>query len=109
MPENDNFQNDKWQWLHDLKIELALLQVDIVAHSSIVASDAGKVTIKVIFGDTIQNIAIAHDGKPFSWAGDGGSFMFLTGGNGFNQLVNAALEILDGMPNLNERLRERQD
>jgi class 3 adenylate cyclase len=104
MTGNDHSKNDKWQQLHGQRIELALLQVDIVAHSQIVAGEADKLAIKLIFGETIRNVAIAHGGKSFNWAGDGGSFMFLTGGQGFNDLVNAAIEMFDELPQLNERI-----
>jgi|SRR5215207_2973566 len=97
-------ETDKWHGLHGQRIELALLQVDIVGHSKIVAPEADKLKIKLIFGDAVKNIATAHGGKSLIWAGDGGSFMFLTSGQGFNDLVNAAVEIFDATPPLNERI-----
>src|ERR1044072_5629260 len=98
MPENTDSTGDKWQGLHNKKIELALLQVDIVGHSKIVATDADKLTFKLLFGEAIKKVAMAHGGRNFNLAGDGGSFMFLTTGDGFNELVSAAIEIFEGMP-----------
>jgi hypothetical protein len=104
MSENNNSPSDEWSGLHGQSIELALLQIDIVDHSGIVATNTDKLSIKVTFAEAIKRIAVAHRGKLFSWGGDGGSFMFLTGGNGFNELVNAALEMLEGMPELNKKI-----
>jgi len=97
-------QDSRWESLHDQRIELALLQVDIVSHGSMPGTEADKLTMKIRFLDTFKDIATAHGGRPFNLAGDGGSFMFLTGGDGFNELVTAALEIRDAIPQLNKKI-----
>lgn len=109
MTENGDSRNDQWHGLHDQRIELALLHADIVGHSQLAASEAAKKEMKLIFRAAIEKVAIAHGGKLFNWAGDGGSYMFLTSGQGFNELVSAAIEMLDEMPRLNERIMKETE
>lgn len=101
----------KWERIRTgERIELGLVQVDIVGHSKIPAGDLTLKKAKDIFSDEIRRIAIALGGKLFAWAGDGGSFMFLMGdGEGFNTLVSAALEMLDSMPAINQQIADKTD
>ena len=99
-----------WDSLSDERVEFGLLQLDIVGHSHIDASDRALKMAKDRFRAEIEGIAFYHNGKLFSWAGDGGCFMFLTGdGEGFNTLVRTALEMLGALPAINKTIRAGTD
>jgi hypothetical protein len=108
MSENHKIE---WESLRSgERAEIGLVQVDIVGHSRIEASERTLKKVKDIFFDEIERIAIAHDGKLFKWEGDGGSFMFLTrDGEGFNRLVKAALAMLNSMSATNKKIADETD
>lgn len=101
-------ENHETRW-EDLsngqRVELGLVQIDIVGHSRIVADPSTLKKAKDIFSDEMAGIAAAHGGALFKWEGDGGSFKFHTRkGKVFNELVGAALEMLDSMPAINQKI-----
>jgi hypothetical protein len=101
----------KWERLSNgERVELGLVQIDIVGHSRINASERTLKFARDILCEETERIAVAYGGKRFAWAGDGGIFMFLTGdGEGFNTLINAALEMLNGMSAINKRIADETD
>lgn len=101
----------RWDTLVDgERVELGLLQVDIVGHSDIVGSDLTLEQAKDRFRDELERIALRQQGRIFSWAGDGGCFMFLIGdGRGFNTLVRAAIDMLESLPAINQDLQRGTD
>ncbi|MGK7897733.1 MAG: hypothetical protein AB4372_29980 [Xenococcus sp. (in: cyanobacteria)] len=85
------------------RIEIGLLQVDIAGHSSFQDSDRILHETKELFRKHSEGIAKIRNGKLFNYAGDGGSFMFLTGkGEGFEDLVFSAIQILKSISAVNE-------
>lgn len=92
------------------RIELGLVQVDIAGHSKIIVSERDLKAARDILRKEMERIAFTYGGKLFHWAGDGGSFMFLTGdGEGFNTLVNATLEMQRGMSDVNKIINNQTD
>ncbi len=92
------------------RIELGLIQVDIEGHSRIEASESTLKAVRDVLYEAIKGTAFAKGGRLFGWAGDGGIFMFLTGdGEGFNTLVNVALEMLNNMSAINKKIADKTD
>jgi hypothetical protein len=87
------------------RVELGLIQVDIVHHSQLVGSDHTLQEAKSIFREHMEGIACIRKGKLFNWAGDGGAFMFLMGTRGsFNMLGFSAIQMLINLPAINEEI-----
>lgn len=107
----DETRETGWESLrNEDRIELCLVQIDIVEHSKIRENSLAVKTAKGIFSDEIKSIASAHEGKLFDWAGDGGIFQFLTkDGKGFIAAVTSALEMLASMPAINKRIADKTD
>lgn len=101
----------KWESISDGdRVELGLAQVDIVGHSDLVGSDRALKEAKSIFRDQMVGVARSRNGRLFNWAGDGGSFMFVTGaGEGFDDVVFSAIQMLGSMPAVNEEIATRTD
>lgn len=92
------------------RVELGLVQVDIACHSQLDANDRALMKAKSIFRNKMQGIAETSNGKLFNWAGDGGSFMFLTDdGTGFEDLVFSAIQMLSTMHAINQEIAIRTD
>ena len=92
------------------RLELGLVSVDIAGHSTLHGADRELKGAKDIFREQMAGIAIARGGKLFNWAGDGGSFMFLTGaGEGFADLVFCAIQMLSSMIGINGEIEIRTD
>ncbi len=92
------------------RVEMGLVQVDIAGHSKLAGSDRTLSEAKSIFQKQMEAIANSRGGRRFNWAGDGGSFMFLTAdGEGFNDLVFSAMQMLYNMPAINEEIATRTD
>jgi len=92
------------------RVELGLVQVDIVGHSQLVGSDRTLQEAKSIFREQMEGIALSRQGRPFHWAGDGGAFMFLTGtGHGFDDLGFSAIQMLQNLPAISEEITIRTD
>lgn len=90
------------------RVELGLLQIDIAGHSKFQDSDRILKLMKGLFRKQIEGIALSREGKLFNWAGDGGSFMFLTGeGEGFDDLVFSAIQMLESLPAINNEISIR--
>jgi len=101
----------KWDTLSNGdRVELALVQVDIAGHSKLQGTDRALMQAKSIFRDQMQGIAESRGGRLFNWAGDGGAFMFLTGGGGgFDDLAFSAIQMLSNMPAINEEISTKTD
>lgn len=92
------------------RVELALVQVDIAGHSKLAGTDRALMQAKAIFRKQMQGIAETRGGRLFSWAGDGGAFMFLTGdGGGFDDLAFSSFQMLSNMPAINEEISTKTD
>jgi class 3 adenylate cyclase len=100
-----------WENIHDgERIELGIVQVDIAGHSKLGGSDRALHNAKSIFREQMEGIARSRNGRLFNWAGDGGAFMFLTGsGEGFDDLVFSAIQMLTNLPAINEEIAIRTD
>jgi hypothetical protein len=100
-----------WTDLNDGdRVELGIVQVDIAGHSQLPGSDRALQKAKSIFRTQMESIATGRNGRLFNWAGDGGSFMFLTGaGDGFDDLAFASLQMLSTMSAINEEIATRTD
>ena len=87
------------------RVEIGLLQIDIVGHSKIQDTDINLKTAKDKFRSLIEGIVKTRNGLLFSWAGDGGAFMFrLNTGEGFNEMCFSAKQMLDGLPATNREI-----
>lgn len=92
------------------RVELALVQVDIAGHSKLEGTDRALMKAKSIFRDQMQGIAESRGGRLFNWAGDGGAFMYLTGGGGgFDDLAFSSIQMLSNMPAINEEISTKTD
>ncbi len=92
------------------RIELGLLQVDIAGHSKFSDNERILQKIKSLFRNQVEGIVKTRGGRLFNWAGDGGSFMFLTGDNDrFEQLVSSGLQILHNLPFINDEISTRYE
>lgn len=92
------------------RIEIGLLQIDIVGHSKFKDNDRDIQKIKVLFREIVEGIVKIRGGRLLNWSGDGGCFMFLidTGG-GFFDLAFSAIQILNNLPFINEEAIIRFD
>src|SRR5262245_44406299 len=104
-----NQERRKWESIDDGdRTEIAVLQIDIVGHSKILASDATLQRMKIEVRQAIQMTTGLFGAQSLKWEADGGALMFLTGkGQGFNRSVAAALTVLKSMPILNDDLKEK--
>jgi hypothetical protein len=100
---------DTWEELQNgNRVELALLQVDIAGNSQLGDNDRILQNAKSRFRRQVEGLTQARGGKLLNWAGDGGSFMFLTGdGEGFDDMAFTAIQILNNLPLINEELKIR--
>lgn len=89
----------------DDRVELGLLQIDIAGHSRLQASDKTLKEAKSLFRKLVEGIVKIRGGRLFNWAGDGGSFMFLTGGGeGFDSMVLSGQHVLFNLPFINQEI-----
>jgi hypothetical protein len=92
------------------RVLLGLVHIDIAGSSSLRGTGRARKEAKSIFRDSMEAIAGKRGGKLFSWAGDGGAFMFWTGlGKAFDDLALAAIEMLGILPVLNLEVATRTD
>jgi hypothetical protein len=98
------------QLMNGQRVELALLHLDIAGHSSLPGTDRALQAAKTMLRRQAEGIASIRGGKLFQWAGDGGAFMFLTGGGeGFDDLAFTAIQILGTLPAINQEIQTRTD
>jgi hypothetical protein len=99
-----------WKYRSGQRIELGLVQVDIVGHSDLEGTDDALTRAKSIFREQMHGIAAIRGGKRFNWAGDGGAFMFrVQNAEAFELLTLSAIQMLNSLPGVNDELALRTD
>ena len=110
--EIQNFEWRDYPWyLEDgKKYEFCFLRIDIVEHSKLVESNPDELMDDTLnaFAEVVDLLVQNHDGKIWSWAGDGGLVGFHNSGRltyTCEQSVSCSMEILEELAPFNEEHR----
>jgi 8-oxo-dGTP pyrophosphatase MutT (NUDIX family) len=90
------------------RVEIGVLQIDIVGHSKLEGPSDYLKNLKDIFYQEVQSIVSRRGGRLFKWEGDGGAFMFPVASSAeVAGMVQCALQLLDSMPAINNEIALR--